>query len=96
MSYAPERYARVTQLQFESGSRSTYYTFDSYRPLVCEVTGPTTLTVWTRLDFEHTMNGMQPYALEVALDGTPWRTFHYDAEKLASAVYTDRPGVLPG
>ncbi len=96
VTYAPERYADVTHLQFDSGSRSTYYAFTPRQPLVCEVTGPTTLTVWTRLDFDHTMSGSQPYALEILVDGEPRRTVHYDAEKLAAAVYTDRPGILPG
>jgi hypothetical protein len=96
VSYAPERYAGVTHLQFESGARSTYYCFTPDQPLACEVTGPTTLTVWTRLDFDHTMSGSQPYTLEAAIDGEPWRTFHYDTEKLDAAVYTDRSDVLPG
>ncbi len=96
VTYAPERYVGVTQLQFDSGSRSTYYAFSPKQPLICEVTGPTTLTVWTRLDFDHTMNGTQPYTLDVVVDGAPWRTFHYDAQKLDAAVYSDRPGVLPG
>jgi len=96
VSYAPERYVGVSHLQFESGARSTYYSFTPVRPLTCEVTGPTTLTVWTRLDFDHTMSGSQPYTLEAVIDGVPWRTFHYDTEKLDAAEYTDRPGILPG
>lgn len=96
VTYAPEHYSGVTQLQFESGSRSTYYSFSPDHPLTCEVTGPTTLTVWTRLDFDHTMNGSQPYTLDVFCDGEPWRIFHYDTKKLDAAVYMDRPGVLPG
>jgi len=96
ITYAPEHYLGVTQLQFDSGSRSTYYSFSPEKPLTCEVTGPTTLTIWTRLDFDHTMNGSQPYTLEVFCDGEAWRTFHFDTKKLDAAVYMDRPGVLPG
>lgn len=96
VSYAPEGYDTVTHLQFDSGSRSAYYTFTVEHPLVCEVAGPTTLTVWTRLDFDHTMSGVQPYALDVLVDGEIARTLHYDSEKLDAAVYVDRPGVLPG
>lgn len=96
VSYAPEQYAGVSHLQFDSGARSTYYCFTTVRPLTCEVTGPTTLTIWTRLDFDHTMNGSQPYTLEAVIDGESWRTFHYDTEKLDAAVYTERSDVLPG
>ncbi len=96
VSYSPEHYADVTHLQFDSGARSTYYCFTPDQPLACEVTGPTTLTVWTRLDFDHTMSGSQPYTLEAVVDGEPLRTYHFDTEKLDAAVFTDRPDVLPG
>jgi len=96
VSYAPEQYAGVTQIQFESGNSFSYYTFTPELPLTCEVTGPTKLTVWTRLDFDHTMHKSQPYTLEAVIDGDPWQTFHYNAKKEEAAVYTDRPDVLPG
>ncbi len=96
VSYAPEEYVAMFDLQFDSGKRSAYYSFTPERPLTCEVTGPTTLTVWTRLDFDHTMIGSHQYTLEAVVDGEPRRPFHYDTEKLDAAVYIGRPGVLPG
>jgi hypothetical protein len=96
VTYAPERYTGVTTLEFGTGKTSTYYTFTPEQPLVCEVTGPTTLTIWTRLDFNHTMIESQPYVLEVLCDNEPWRTFHYEVKKLKAAAYIDRPDVLPG
>jgi hypothetical protein len=96
ISYAPERFAGVGHLQFDSGQRSTYYRFDDVQPLAFKMSGPSTIEVWTRLDFDHTMSGTQPYGLEVMLDGEPWRTFHFDSTKLASAAWIERPSVLPG
>jgi hypothetical protein len=96
VTFAPERYDSVRQLQFTSGNQSTYYHFNATTPLCVTVTGPTTLRVGTRLDFEHTMNGSQTYALNVAIDGEVWRSFHFDTEKLSTAVYVDRPDILPG
>ena len=96
MSLAPESYAEIRELEFASGSRSTYYALTADQPLGLPVHGPTTLRVRTRLDFDHRMNGSQNYTLEVRCDGEVWRTFHFDATQLSSAVYVDRPDILPG
>jgi len=96
VSLSPERYAGVATLQYDSGARSLLYRFDADRPLSFEVAGPTTALVWTRLDFDHRMNGRQSYALEVRLDGVVSRIHHYDADKLDAATYIERPDVMPG
>lgn len=96
VSLAPERYAAVATLQFDSGARSSYYLFDAERPLVVEVGGPTTAVIWTRLDFDHTMTGMQPYGLEIRVDGEVRRTCQYHTGKLDAAAWVERPDVLPG
>lgn len=96
VAFAPEQYASVAKLQFASGSTSTYYHFHADSPLAFTVTGPTTLKVYTRLDFDHRMNGAQGYALELLRDGVSVNTYHYQAEKLESAAYVGRPQVLPG
>jgi len=94
--FAPEVYAGIRELEFASGSRSTYYALDTAQPLRMTVQGPTTLRVRSRLDFDHLMSGSQTYTLEVRHDGEVWRTFHFDTSKLETAVYVDRPDILPG
>jgi hypothetical protein len=96
MSITPEHYDSVRHLEFESGNRSTYYHFDATTPLGLNVTGPTTLRLRTRLDFDHLMNGSQTYALDVLIDDESWRTFHFDTQKLSSAVWLEHPDILPG
>ncbi len=96
VSFAPERYRTVRHLQFDSGSRTSYYVFDPDRSLVWSVTGPTTLEIWTRLDFDHTMSGAQPYAVEVLMDGAVHDTYQFDTEKLDAAVWVERNDILPG
>jgi len=96
VAFAPERYAAVAELQFASGSTSTYYLFNADSPLGFTLTGPTTLKVYTRLDFDHRMNGVQGYALELLRDGVSVNTYHYQADKLSNASYLKRPLVLPG
>jgi hypothetical protein len=94
--YAPDQFDAVYQLQFASGAHSTYYHFSADQPLLFTVTGPTTLKIYTRLDFDHTMNGSQSYALEVFCDGELHRSFHYHTQKLSTANYVERPDILPG
>jgi hypothetical protein len=96
VNLSPERYAGVATLQYDSGVRSLLYRFDADRPLSFEVAGPTTAVVWTRLDFDHRMNGRQSYALEVRLDGQVSRIHHYDAIKLDAASYIEQRDVMPG
>ncbi len=96
VTFAPQGYSQVRHLQFDSGNQSVYYHFKAGEPLQLSVIGPTTLRLSTRLDFEHTMNGSQPFTLQVCLDGEPWRTFHFDSIALTSAQYVERPDILPG
>jgi len=96
MAIAPEAYDGMRHLEFESGARSAYYHFDAASPLLFNLGGPTTLRVRPRLDFDHTMNGSQTYAIEVLIDDEPWRTFHFDTTRLTSAIYLERPDILPG
>ncbi len=94
--FQPQVFSQVSTIQFASGSQSTYYRFEGGRPLEFTLTGPTSLKVYTRLDFDETMNGNQDYGLEVLCDGEPYRTYQFHSDKLESAVYLERPDLLPG
>lgn len=94
--FAPERFRELTTLQFDSGKQSTYYRFDAEAPLVFSVHGPTSLQLYTRLDFGPGMLGSQKYTVEIRRDGEFWRNFHYDATRLANAFYPDQLEILPG
>lgn len=92
----PASYGSVATLQFDSGAQSTYYRPAPARPLVLDVTGPTSLQIHTRIDFDVTMNGTQDVTLELTRDGVDRRTYHVTAEKLAGAVWVETPHLLPG
>lgn len=96
VNFAPETYKELTTLQFESGRQSTYYRFERDEPLGFTVTGPTKLTVYTRLDFKTGMLGDQPYSLQLLRDGEPVRTYHYEVGRLANAFYPEYRDLLPG
>ncbi len=94
--FAPEGYLELATLQFESGKQSTYYRFEANTPLTFNVTGPTSLQLFTRLDFKTGMLGSQKYILEILCDGNLWRTFHYDVTRLSNGFYPEHLGILPG
>ena len=96
VAFAPERFDGLYHLQFASGTQSTYYHFSEGAPLGFSVKGPTTLKVYSRLDFDHTMNGSQNYSLELLRDGESVGVYHYHASKLSAAAYVERPDILPG
>lgn len=92
----PASYGSVATLQFDSGAQSTYYRPEPGRPLVLDVTGPTSLQIHTRLDFDVTMSGTQNFTLELTRDGLDRRTYHLTADKLAGAVWVETPFLQPG
>ncbi len=96
VAFAPERFDGLYHLQFASGKQSSYYHFSEGAPLGFSVKGPTTLKVYSRLDFDHTMNGSQNYSLELLRDGESVGVYHYHASKLSAAAYVERPDILPG
>jgi len=96
VNFAPEDYDAVYSLQFESGTRSTYYHFTGERPLRFSIIGPTTLEIDTRLDFDHTMTGSSSYQLEVLHNGKPLPRFIYHTKKISAASYVERRDILPG
>jgi hypothetical protein len=96
VAYSPEGYDAVYHLQFASGSQSTYYHFTDAVPLRFSVKGPTNLKVYTRLDFDHTMNGDLNYSLELLRDGESQTVFHYHARKLSAVSIVERQDILPG
>jgi hypothetical protein len=96
VSFAPESFEALYHLQFASGKQSSYYHFSADTPLAFTIKGPTNLKVYTRLDFDHTMNGSQAYSLELLRDGEQVNVYHYHAKKLSSAAYVERPDLLPG
>ncbi len=92
----PASYGSVATLQFDSGAQSTYYRPLPGRALVLDVTGPTSLQIHTRVDFDVRMSGTQDFSIELTRDGTDRRTYHATAEKLAGAVWVETPQLLPG
>ena len=96
VNFSPEGFDGVYDLQFASGSLSTYYHFSEDLPLRFGVIGPTRLQIDTRLDFDDGMSGSQSYELEILQDGEVLSRFFYHTKKLTGAAYVERPEMLAG
>ena len=87
VSFSPEAFDGVYELQFASGSLSTYYHFSEDAPLRFRVIGPTTLQIDTRLDFDQGMSGSQPYELLVVQDGKDLSRFFWPLLLIGIGIY---------
>lgn len=99
VSFSPDNYERVCTLVVSSGKEYPHYHFTRQTPLRFQVHGPTTLEIWTRADFDHTMMGSTSYGLEVLRNGISYTTAHYDdVRKLGTAAYREEEcrEILPG
>ena len=99
VSFSPDNYDRVCTLVVSSGKEYPHYHFTRETPLRFQVHGPTSLEVWTRADFDHTMMGGASYGLEVLRNGISHTTAHYDnVRKLGTASYREEEcrEILPG
>jgi len=92
---APETFLKAVRLHGRD-SETTYYRFAADRPAALTITGPTTLRVITRLDFGAERGYSQTYAIKVALDGKPLRTYSFKAKASATLTYPELPAVTPG
>jgi hypothetical protein len=72
-----------------------YYSVAPGKPVRLRVVGPTELELMTRLDFDSTMRGVQPYRIEVWEAGRKLNAFDYQTTKAASATYQDLPDRIP-
>lgn len=94
--FAPEGYGAARRLQLESGQQSLWYAFGPDAPLRFTVNGPTTLSLYSRLDFDHTMNGAQTYALAIERDGQAAGTWHFSATRQDGTSWVGLGDVVPG
>jgi len=72
-----------------------YYTVTKARPVRLRIVGPTSLELSTRLDFDPTMRGVQPYKISIVGAGRRPRTARFRATKSAAATYTDLQDRVP-
>ena len=95
VSVAPRRFGSVEVLK--AGAKElTYYLLTKASSLVLDVTGPTTITVNTRLLFDHTMVKDQVYTVGVRADGGAERVYRIETRPSTSMTCRDRKDQVPG
>ncbi len=95
-SMDPDEFTDMRTLVHKNGKEYTYFGFDSTRPLVLSVFGPTELIIRTRLDLTMDTDGKVSYGIEVLRNGEPHVTRAYTTEPLTGESYREHPHILPG
>ncbi len=99
ISFSPDAYRMICTLVTSTGHEYPHYHFDRTTPIRFQIHGPTTLTVYTRADFDQTMLASISYGVEVLRNGESHRIFHYDnVKKQSTAAYKEHEcrEILPG
>ena len=99
LSFTPDEYKRVCTLVMSNGKEYPHYHFTRSQPMRFQIYGPTTLTIWTRVDLVKTMMTSTSYGLEVLRNGESRKIVHYDnIRKLTTATYKEEEcrEIVPG
>jgi len=99
ISFSPDAYRMICTLVTSTGHEYPHYHCSRTAPVRFQIHGPTTLSIYTRADFDQTMLGSASYGLEVLRNGESHRVFHYDNVKKQSTASYKEPEcreILPG
>jgi len=91
----PEGNAEKTVLQYKDVSL-TYYAITNEHTAEVSVNGPSTLQVYSRLQFEYWMEGEVTYRVQVLEDGQINGTYQLSSERSETTIYRDDGELVPG
>jgi len=74
----------------------TYYAITNDRTAEISVNGPTTLRIYSRLQFEYWMEGEVTYRIQALEDGLVNGTYQLSSERSETTVYQDDGELIPG
>jgi hypothetical protein len=94
LSLTPVNAPRSVSL-VEGQKSISYYSIFGGRPAVFRVTGPTTLDLLTRLDFDDTMRGEQTYRLRLTEHGNLVQESEFRTTKATAATYSNLSNRVP-
>jgi hypothetical protein len=93
-SKSPDKYSAVVRLVMRERQRK-YYRGTADVPVELEIIGPTTLVVYSRLEFTYDMKGIQNFGIHVAEDGEIFQTFAWSTRRSDITRYIDRDDLIP-
>ena len=94
MAKSPDRYADVVRLERKE-REVKYYRATSQAPVELEIIGPTTVVMYSRLEFTYDMKGIQNYQVQVVENSQVVHSFTWSAERSDVTRYLDRDDLVP-
>jgi len=94
MAKSPDRYAEVVRLERKE-REVKYYRATSQSPVELEIIGPTTLVMYSRLEFTFDMKGIQNYQVQIVENSQVVHSFTWSAERSDVTRYLDRDDLVP-
>jgi hypothetical protein len=95
ISYTPSQSAEIVDL-ISNESIVSYHRFSGEKPLKIELTGPTQLRVFTRLEFHHQMRGTVQCRLQVVNNGKVINTYLMNNKRSDVSAYKIPGELVPG
>jgi hypothetical protein len=92
----PVRDTVKINLKVDKSNPQTYYQLSASHPQKFKVTGPTTLRVITRLEYDYTMQGIISYRVRVSRNDTIMSTYKLSGNPSTEAQFVNRNKHIPG
>jgi hypothetical protein len=96
MDIKPDKDTVKIKLKADKSNPQNYYQLSASKPQKFKVTGPTTLRVLTRLEYNYTMQGIISYRVRVARNDTIIGTFKLSGNPSSEAQYVNKKKFIPG
>lgn len=91
---SPERYADVVRLDRQE-REVKYYRATAQTPVELEIIGPTTLVMYSRLEFTYDMKGIQNYQVQILESSQVAHSFTWSSRRSDVTRYIDRDDLVP-
>jgi hypothetical protein len=95
VSYSPRDWAVAVTLIAREGEYK-YFRATAAHPVELEITGPTTVEVRSRMEFDFATKGVQNYRVRVIEDGEFRQTYAFSSRRSHVCVYRDLRHLVPG
>ncbi|MEK7465854.1 MAG: hypothetical protein AAB074_00445 [Planctomycetota bacterium] len=91
----PTGFDKAAEEVFEERERTWYFAKQD-KPVALEVTGPTTLKIYTALNFDSSMRTATEWKLEATVDGAAVAEKTWKSSRSHTRSYPDEKSVVPG
>jgi hypothetical protein len=95
VAYSPTEWAEAVTLIVRE-QEYKYYRATADRPVRLAITGPTTVEVRSRFEFDFATKGIQDYRIQVLEDEALRQTYAFSSRRSHVCVYRDQLDLVPG